>query len=224
MEVMWTEWPLNLSRGFLTQRRVIWLRGSSGASGCKAKLTGMIWATCIKHRPIVPIENGERGGVRISVRSCSARWEMKGMLKRVLIVGIAGTLLSGCNSNVLRTLGTATAGAVVGQAVMQGIGGGANGSASFGGSHLEGCDSPQALRDYLNQLAGASPGALGWGGLSGGVSTARKHCRTYQSIQPLDNEPCESIGYGYKACPAIADGSTRVWTVGRRPGVGTGLN
>ncbi len=146
------------------------------------------------------------------------------MLKRILIVSVAGAVLGGCNSNVLRTLGTATAGAVVGQVVTQGMGGGATGASSFGGSGLEGCDSPRALRDYLNQLAGASPGALGWGGLAGGVSAARKHCRTYQSIQPLTNEPCESIGYGYNACPAIADGSTRVWTVGRRPGMGTGLN
>ena len=138
------------------------------------------------------------------------------MLKRLLLVSVASVLLSGCNSNILRTLGTATAGAVVGQVMTGAMGGGSGGASSFGGGDLEGCDSPQALRDYLNQLKG--------GNLYGGTSIAREHCRTFQSIQPLTNEQCESIGYGYKACPAMADGSTRVWTVGRRPGVGTGLN
>ncbi len=139
------------------------------------------------------------------------------MLKHVLILTIIGVLLAGCNSSVLRTLGTATAGAVAGQ-VMTGVMGGSSsgGGASLGGGDLEGCDSPQAMRTYLNHLKA--------GNLAGGTSTAREHCRTFQSIQPLSNEPCESIGYGYKACPAIADASTRVWTVGRRPGVGTGLN
>jgi len=138
------------------------------------------------------------------------------MLKRLLLVSVASVLVTGCNSNILRTLGTATAGAVVGQVITGAMGGGSGGASSFGGGDLEGCDSPQVLRDYLNQLKG--------GNLYGGTSIAREHCRTFQSIQPLTNEPCESIGYGYKACPAIADGSTHVWTVGRRPGVGTGLN
>lgn len=134
------------------------------------------------------------------------------MLRPLILLCVAGVLLTGCNSNVLRTLGTATAGAVVGQ-VMTGA---MSGGASFGGGDLEGCDSPQALRNYLDHLKA--------GNLAGGTSTARQHCRTFRSIRPLNNEPCESIGYGYKACPALADGSTRVWTVGRRPGVGTGLN
>lgn len=138
------------------------------------------------------------------------------MLKQFLMMGVVTTLLAGCNSNVLRTLGTATAGAVVGQVMTGVMGGSSGGTSSLGGGDLEGCDSPQALRDYLNQLKG--------GNLYGGTSTAREHCRTFQSIQPLTNELCESIGYGYKACPAMADGSTRVWTVGRRPGSGTGLN
>ncbi len=138
------------------------------------------------------------------------------MLKHVLIMSVTGVLLAGCNSSVLRTLGTATAGAVVGQVMTGAMGGGSGSASSFGGGDLEGCDSPQALRNYLNHLKA--------GNLAGGTSIAREHCRTFQSIQPLANEPCESIGYGYKACPAIADGSTRVWTVGRRPGVGTGLN
>jgi len=138
------------------------------------------------------------------------------MLKRLLLVSVASVLVTGCSSNILRTLGTAAAGAVAGQVMTGAMGGGSGGASSFGGGDLEGCDSPQALRDYLNQLKG--------GNLYGGTSIVREHCRTFQSIQPLTNEPCESIGYGYKACPAMADGSTRVWTVGRRPGVGTGLN
>lgn len=138
------------------------------------------------------------------------------MLKHVLIVSVAGVLLAGCNSNVLRTLGTATAGAVVGQVMTGAMGGGSSGGLTGSGGDLEGCDSPQALRTYLNHLRA--------GNLAGGTSTARKHCRTFRSIQPVSSEPCESIGYGYKACPALADGSTRVWTVGRQPGVGTGLN
>lgn len=138
---------------------------------------------------------------------------------RITFIVALSIMVSGCNSQVLRQLGASAANVVVVQTVsklMSPSSTGSSGGMTGSGGDLEGCDSPQAMRRYLDRLKS--------GNLYGGIDTAKEHCATYRSIQPLTNEQCVSIGYGYKACPAIADGRTRVWTVGRRPGVGTGLN
>ena len=134
----------------------------------------------------------------------SGRWPL---LLRLTVVPLALTLLTGC-------FGVGTVVSAATSAAM-------SGALSAGGDGTEACDSPEHMSDYLNQLRGASPVFLGWGGLIGGIETAKEHCRRYPDLRPVAGD-CVSIGYGYTACPATADGNM-VWTWGRG-GLSTGLN
>lgn len=145
-------------------------------------------------------------------------------MRTVGVAVMSLVLLGGCSASG-RSMAGIAGGAIAGQLILEAMKGNTP-SAGGGGSSAkgyEGCSSPEVLRSYFAQTRAAHPGALGWGGLSGGVDTIRQHCRLYQSMQPLMNEQCVGVGYSQPACPFLADDSVRVWSIGRQPSIGTGL-
>ncbi len=148
------------------------------------------------------------------------------MKMRTIVVGIMClAMLGGCRTTSGQVAGIVGS-VVAGQLILESMKGGSPSGGGTGSSArgYEGCNSPDVYRAYFAQLRAAHPGALGWGGLSGGIQTIQQNCRLYTSIRPLMDESCVDVGYTEPACPFLADDSVRVWSIGRQPiPGGTGL-